>query len=425
MRPLFYYGWVVVAVATFAMFAATLTGGAGFSVFIAPMSKDLGWSRSVLAGALSAGTIVGALVAPFMGRLIDAYGARVVLTLCGAGVALTLTVVSGVTSELTFVIAYGAARAIDMGALNLSVSTVVANWFVRMRGRALGIAMTGNAVGVMLLVPAIQWMIDGPGWRPAWLIVGGGSGLVLMIGSAVLLRRRPEDIGLRPDGDAEPTALGGSVPDGTGASGTGLPTRVEADWTARQAVRSSSFWLLVLASCGSQMAVSGLTTHQAAILAENGLSPMAVAGAIGLYGLAWTVSALVWGVLIERLSARVVLGILSLLVAACCLGALATRDPLMLLVYVLAYGTSNGAKEALDSVVWSDYFGRRAAGAIRGLSRPFVVGSGAVGSFAGGVGYDLTGSYTVVVLVLAVMSLLGVVASLAAVPPREPAMMPA
>jgi predicted MFS family arabinose efflux permease len=146
---------------------------------------------------------------------------------------------------------------------------------------------------------------------------------------------------------------------------------------------------------------------------------MAVAGAIGLYGLAWTVSSLAWGVLIERLSARVVLGVLSLLVAACCVGALVARDPLMLLVYVLAYGTSNGAKEALDSVVWADYFGRRSAGAIRGLSRPLVVGSGAVGSFAGGVGYDLTGSYTVVVLSLAAVSLLGVVASVAAVPPRE------
>src|SRR5205807_8602982 len=134
-----------------------------------------------------------------------------------------LTVVSGVTSELTFVIAYGAARAIDMGALNLSVSTAVANWFVRMRGRALGIAMTGNAIGVMLLVPAIQWMIDGPGWRPAWLIVGGGSGLILAVGSAVLLRRRPEDIGLRPDGDAEPVLAEGAAP----------IVRLEADWTVR------------------------------------------------------------------------------------------------------------------------------------------------------------------------------------------------
>jgi MFS family permease len=415
VRLRFYYGWVVVAVATFAMFAATLTGGAGFSVFIAPMSRDLGWSRSVLAGALSAGTIVGALLAPFVGRLIDAYGSRAVLTLCGAGIAVTLTIVSGVTSELTFVLAYGAARAIDMGALNLAVSTAVVNWFTRMRGRALGIAMTGNAIGVMLLVPAIQWMIDGPGWRPAWLIVGGGSGLVLMIGSALLLRRRPEDVGLRPDGDAAPLVTDAIAP----------VIRAESDWTVRRAARSSAFWLLVLASCGSQMAVSGLTTHQAAILAENGLSSMAVASAIGLYGLSWTASAVVWGVLIERLSARVVLGILSLLVAGCCVGALATRDPLMLLVYVLVYGTSNGGKESVDSVVWADYFGRRAAGAIRGLSRPLVVGSGAVGSFAGGVGYDLTGSYTGVVLALATVSLLGVVASVVAMPPREPVRAPA
>ena len=152
---------------------------------------------------------------------------------------------------------------------------------------------------------------------------------------------------------------------------------------------------------------------------------MVVAGAIGLFGLSWTASSVLWGVLVERLSARVVLGILSLIVAGCCLGALATRDPLMLLAYVLVYGTSNGGKEAVDSVVWADYFGRRAAGAIRGLSRPLVVGSGAVGSFAGGLGYDLTGSYTGVVLVLATISLLGVVASVAAVPPRQPTTAPA
>jgi hypothetical protein len=97
----------------------------------------------------------------------------------------------------------------------------------------------------------------------------------------------------------------------------------------------------------------------------------------------------------------------------------------MLLAYVLVYGSANGGKEALDSVVWADYFGRRAAGAIRGLSRPMVVGSGAVGSFAGAVGYDLTGSYTGVVLMLAAISLVGVVASALAVPPRQPAKAPA
>jgi MFS family permease len=409
VRLPFFYGWIVVVVATFAMFAATLTGGAGFSVFIAPMSRDLGWSRSTLVGALTIGTIVGALLAPFAGRLIDAYGARLALTLCGAGIALTLTAVANVTTELTFLLAYGAARAIDMGALNLAVTTAVANWFVRMRGRALGIATAGNALGVMLLVPLIQWMIDGPGWRLAWLVVGAGSGAMLAVASAILLRRRPEDLGLRPDGDTERTVTADAAP----------VVPVEVEWTAGRAARSPAFWLLVTATCASQFAGTGLTTHQTALLAENGLDPMTVAAAIGLYGFIWTASTMTWGFLVERVSARVVLGLVSVLVAGCCIGALLVRAPWMLLVYVAAYGLIGGARDALDATVWADFFGRRAVGAIRGLSRPFVVGSGALGGFAGAVGYDLSGNYTTTMLTFAAISLTGLVASVAAVPPRD------
>jgi MFS transporter, OFA family, oxalate/formate antiporter len=409
VRLPFFYGWVVVAVATFAMFAATLTGGAGFSVFIAPMSADLGWSRSVLVGALSGGTVVGAALAPFVGRLIDRFGARLVLTLCGVGVAITLAVVAGVRSELTFLVAYGVARAIDMGALNLAVTTAVANWFVRMRGRALGIATAGNAIGVMLLVPLIQWMIDGPGWRVAWLVVGSGSGLVLALLAFTLIRRRPEDFGLVPDGG----------PARVRADRVSVAERIEVEWTAREAARSSSFWLLSLATCASQFAGTGLTTHQTALLAENGLDPMLVAGAIGLYGLIWTASTMTWGFLVERVPARLVLGLVSLCVAGCCAGAILVREPWMLVAYVAAYGIVGGARDALDATVWADYFGRRAVGAIRGMSRPFVVGSGALGGFAGAVGYDLAGDYRTVVLLFAAVSLCGMLAAITARRPLE------
>jgi MFS family permease len=403
------------------MFTATLTGGAGFSVFIAPMSADLGWSRSVLVGALTIGTIVGALLAPVVGRLIDAYGARLALALCGIGVAVTLTVVAGVRTELTFLVAYGAARAIDMGALNLAVTTAVANWFVRMRGRALGIATAGNAIGVMLLVPLIQWIIDGPGWRLAWLVVGAGSGIALTVLSVLLIRRRPEDLGLRPDGDP-PSVAGassGSLGGDPNAAGVARAKRAEIDWTARRAVKSSAFWLLSLATCASQFAGTGLTTHQTALLAENGLDPMTVAGAIGLYGFIWTASTMTWGFLVEWVPARLVLGLVSTCVAGCCVLALYARDPWTLLAYVAAYGIIGGARDALDATVWADYFGRRAVGAIRGLSRPFVVGSGALGGFVGAVGYDLAGDYSTVVLLFAAVSLTGAIAATTAAPPRD------
>jgi predicted MFS family arabinose efflux permease len=270
--------------------------------------------------------------------------------------------------------------------------------------------MTGNAVGVMLLVPLIQVIIDGPGWRWAWLLIGGGSGLILAVASALLLRRRPEDLGLLPDGEPRPPPTSAVAPPLT-------PT--EAVWTVRRAARSSAFWLLVLASCGSQVAISGLTTNQAPLLIDNGLSPAAVAGAIGLYGFSWTTGTLVWGLIVERFSARIVLAATSLLVSVCCVGVLFVRDPTALVLFALSYGLSNGAKEALDAIVWADYFGRRSVGAIRGLSRPFVVGSSALGSFLGGLGYDLTGGYTAVVLLFAVLALCGCGVSLAASPPRD------
>ncbi|MGE3272536.1 MAG: MFS transporter [Chloroflexota bacterium] len=409
MRPRFFYGWLVVAVATFAMFTATLTGPAGFSVFIAPMSHDLGWSRSLLVSALSAGTVVGAVLAPFAGRLIDLTGARVALAVSGLGIAVTLSIVAGATNEWVYLFAYGLARTIDMGALNLAVTTAVANWFVRMRGRALGIATAGNAFGVMLLVPLIQWMIDGPGWRMAWLTVGAGSGLVLAVLSITLLRRRPEDLNLLPDGE--------TLRDGVTAAGV-VPAAT-FDWTARAAMRSPIFWLLALTSCASQFAGTGLTTHQTALLVENGLSPMTVAGAIGLYGFIWTASTMTWGFLVEKVPARIVFGIVSLGVAACCAGSLLVVEPWMLLVYVAAYGIIGGARDALDATVWADYFGRQAVGAIRGLSRPLVIGSGALGGLVGGLGYDLSGNYAVTMLVLAAVSVCGTVVSLAALPSRD------
>lgn len=398
--PALFYGWVIVSVGVTAMFAATFTGGAGFSVFLKPMAEDLGWPRALLAGGLSVGTLTGALLAPFFGALADRIGARVVLTLCGLGIAASLGVVSFATEPLTFLAAFGFSRAIDMGALNVAVSTSVSNWFVRQRGRALGIAMAGNAIGVVILVPVAQQIIMTAGWRTAWLVLGGGTGLLLAVLAAIFLRHRPEDMGLQPDG-----AL--LIADGA----TQSSVEAAEDWTVRQAVHARGFWLLVTANAFGQAAISGLTIHQAALLQSNGISASVAAIAVSFYGLTWAAGSIGWGRLAERVPSNLALAFSFSLVAVCAVAVPHVRLDAVALIFALTYGLANGGKEALDALVWADYFGRRSVGGIRGLSRPFVIGASASGPVLGGLGYDVFGSYSTVVLVFAALAAIGAAAA--------------
>jgi MFS family permease len=401
-----FYGWVIVSVGVTAMFAATFTGGAGFSVFLQPMATDLGWQRAILAGGLSAGTLTGALLAPFFGSLADRFGPRVVLTACGIGIALSLGTVSIVQEPWAFLVAFGLSRAIDMGALNIAVSTSVSNWFVRQRGRALGIAMAGNAIGVIFLVPVAQWIIATHGWRMAWLTLGCGTGLILAVAAAIFLRRQPEDMGLQPDGD-EPLASGA-------AAQSSLEPR---QWTVREATQTKSFWLLVVANAFGQAAISGLTIHQAALLQSNGVSAAGAAIAVSSYGLTWAIGSIVWGRLAERVPSNRALAFSFAIVAGCSLAVTHIQTEILAIVYALIYGLANGGKEALDALVWADYFGRRSVGGIRGLSRPFVIGAAASGPVVGGLGYDLLGSYSAVMFGMAALATIG---AFAAVTSRRP-----
>jgi predicted MFS family arabinose efflux permease len=404
-----FYGWVIVSVGVTAMFAATFTGGAGFSIFLQPMARDLDWPRALLAGGLSLGTLSGALIAPFFGALADRFGTRAVLTLCGLGIATALAFVSTVTEPIPFLIAFGLSRAIDMGALNVAVSTSVSNWFVRQRGRALGIAMAGNAIGVVVLVPVAQWIITTVGWRSAWLILGGGTGLLLAISAALFLRHKPEDLGLRPDGDWP-------IESSEGASSA----TIEVAWTVGDAARSRAFWLLVTANAFGQAAISGLTIHQAALLQSNGVSAGIAALAVSAYGLTWAIGSIGWGRLAERLASNKALAISFAVVSVCAVSAPHIRWDWLALVFSLAFGLANGGKEALDALVWADYFGRRSVGGIRGLSRPFVIGASASGPVLGGLGYDLFNSYSTIVLLFAALGAIGAAAALISHRPSPP-----
>jgi MFS family permease len=411
MKPRIFHGWWVVLVAVVAMFAATLTGGSGLSIFVLPISTDLGWDRKTIAGALGLGTILGALLAPFFGRLVDRYGARIMLTATGLGLAVTLLPLAWVQLPLFFYLCYSSARLIDMGVLNTAATTAVANWFVRLRGRALGLTVAGNAIGVALVTPLAQWIIAGWGWRTAWFVLSLIAVLTLTPLAWWLVRRRPEDLGLHPDGDAAPPVLAPGVTVGSEAA------PVQADWSLNAALRTWAFWLLVLSGSLTMFAIAGMSLHQVPTLVENGLDASTVAWLVSLYGFCWTFGSVAWGLVAERVPARYALAVAYLVAGVCMIAVVHIQDVGAAIVYATIYGLVNGGKETLDAVVWADYYGRREIGAIRGYSRPLMIGSNAAGPFVAGFAYDSLGSYGVILTLFGMLAIGGGFLVLLARPP--------
>ena len=203
MRLPFFYGWVVVAV-TFVTMAIGVNARTAFSLFFPPIISEFGWERGITAGAFSFGFVVSGIVSPLIGRLMDRAGPRAVMelgvVLIGGGLLL-----APLTSEpwhlyVTIGVMVGAGS-VCLGYSGQSL--FLPNWFIRKRGFAIGIAFAGVGIGSVTLLPWVQHMIEQTGWRTACTAMG----LMILIVLApinLFLHKRPEDIGLRPDGDAAP-----------------------------------------------------------------------------------------------------------------------------------------------------------------------------------------------------------------------------
>lgn len=388
-------GWYVVLVGFLAMVAGTPVGPAGFSVFLVPMSDDLGWGRDLLGGAVGAGTIAGALVAPWVGRMVDRHGARVMLTLGGLGLGASYVGISLVPPDAPwlFYLAYGLGRMIDMAVILLGATVAVSAWFREKRGRAIGIVLVGNPAGVLLLVPFVQLVIGTSGWRPAWLLLGLGSWL-LLVPAAWLLVRSHTDAAYRLEAGA-----------------------AFESWTVRSAVRTPVFWGLLLSATLGQVAYGAAGTHQLAFLRDKGFDAPAAVAAIAVFAVTWGTGQLAWGALADRLPARWLLAAGYALLAAALFLLAATTTFGGAVAYALIIGVALSNHEAVDAIAWADRFGTRALGAIRGAGRPLFLVGNAAGAVLAGAVFERGGSYAPAFWTLGGLAL---VAALLVIAPRWP-----
>ena len=395
-----FYGWVVVGAAFISHFLNYGTQVVAFGLFLPAMAESLGVSRAVLSGTFGVARLVSAAVAPAFGVLVDRRGPRLLTMIGTLGLCAGALMLAGAHTAWHVVLGYAVVMAIGGVALGeLSADATVTRWFVRRRGRALAIATMGlSAAGIAVPLP-LAYAITHFGWRTAWVLMGVAI-LALGIVAAVAMRARPEDHGLVADGMATTT----DVPR-------------EASFTARQALRTPAFWLLLIGTNLGGLALFGVNIHLYSYLADRGLPATTAAAVVTLLYVLHTAAKPLWGIVAERVHVRYC-------IAACYAGGgagllilLAWPGVGAVLAFTVVYGLTRGAQSFVTSLAWADYFGRDAQGAIRGLAAPARFVASAAGPVLGGWLYDATGSYEHAFAAFALAFVLGgVVAATARAP---------
>lgn len=405
-----YYGWIVAATASLAIFASGPGQTFNVSVFIDPIIADTGWSRTFVSGLYTLGSLSAAALMPFAGRLVDRWGGRVALTVVALLFGAVLISLSQVTHPAELWLGFMAIRLLGQGSLVLIGTVLVAMWFHRLRGRATSLTLLGMAAGTMVFPPLSYTLIEAYGWRGAWAGLGLLIWVILLVPAIVLARRSPESVGLRPDGDSDAAFTAAQER----AAGT------THDWTLSAAMRTRAFWLLLLATATPSFTLTALPFHHVSLVGAKGIEAGVAVGVLSILGPASVVGTLSVGYLADRIPSRVVLLVSqSMLVGALAL-SLIMQSPWQAGLYIAALGVGNGAVATLNPVVWANYFGRRHLGSIRSVTQTAVMTGAAVAPLPVGFLFDFTGSYFLATLIMLGTVAAAMTGSVLARPPKPP-----
>lgn len=380
----------------------------GFGNFIIPLSKEFGWSRTTVSAVFSLARLEAGFIGPVEGWAVDRLGPRKLMLVGIPVMGLGFIFLSQVSGLFTFMLVYilGITLGNSLG-MHVPASAAVANWFNRKRGLAFGIMWSGVGLGG-LLVPALGWAIDVYGWRDASVYVGI---FVIVIGVpvAALMRHRPEQYGFLPDGQI--------IPQKTSNGKLGKNEDLEVDFTAREALQTSSFWFLSLSIMARSLVTGGVGLHLVPYFVGLGASPIEAAAYAGSVGVISIPGRFGLSYLGDYFNRRYMMAI-SLLFMTLSIVLLATADSLSSSIPgLVAYSISQGGISVIPQSIIADYFGRKAFATISGFRSSIQMLGIIVGPVVSGLVYDRTGSYEWAFLGFAAASIVSMLLVLMALPP--------
>ncbi|MBI2908301.1 MAG: MFS transporter [Chloroflexi bacterium] len=414
-RKIFYGWWVLLAGAGIGIFGAG-SYQYGFGVFFKPISEEFGWSRAATAAAFSMSSLEGGLEGPLVGFLIDKFGPRKLMMIGVTLLSLGLLALSQINSLLTFYLVYMVLIAIGFNTgFHWSAQIAVANWFARRRGRALGLLASARGLGGSIMAPGLAWLVVQMGWRGS-LVVLGLFMFAICLPLAMLVRRRPEDYGLLPDGDGSGTLHA------VAAKGPRLEdkaTTEEVDFTVGEALRSRAWWLLVAAFTLRSFGAGAVIVHQVPLLTDRGFDLQVAANTLGAVAVASMPGKAILGFLGDMFPKRYLLAMSFILYASSLAVLLRAQTIEEVYVFAALYGLGTGCGPVMQAIR-AEYFGRRYFGTIGGLNQAIVMMGNVAGPVFAGWVFDITRSYDIALTVFAVTLLAGAVTVFYARQPKPP-----
>lgn len=376
-----------------------IAGGIGvsFGVFFEPMLTEFGWTRATLSGAASLRMFIAALLGIAGGRLTDKFGPRPVVTVCGLFLGLGFFLMSRISTIWQLYLVFVVITGVGMGGLFAPLISTISRWFVKRRGMMTGIILSGASLGMIIMPPLATWLITTYGWRTAYTIIGLAA-MTVIIPATQFIKRDPAQVRQLPDGE-----------NGVKAESLDLPAR---SLPLREAVHTRQFWILCAVFGSLWFSLIAITVHIVIHAIDLGIPAISAANILAIIGGAGIAGRILIGSAADRVGHKPVFIMGFTLIVVSLLWLLVAKELWALYLFAVIFGFGVSGLMVLESPLMAKLFGLGSLSVIYG-SVDFVSATLAIPSpIVAGYIFDIMGSYQLAFLILAGVSVIGLILSL-------------
>ena len=385
----FFYGWIIVGIANIGIFSSGPGQSHTFSVFVEPISQDLQLSSASIASAYGLATLIAAFLLPYMGKLIDRYGARFSLIIISIILGISCIFFGAASNFLMLTVGFGFLRFFGQGSLMLGCANLVSQWFDSKRGFAMSLMALGFGMSMAVHPPLSQLLIDEYGWKYAWIILGVSTWIIMVPALFILAWNNPENIGLKPDGEKKTKLTKDEV-------------QVIEGLNLKEALKENSFYILAAMWFGMAMLVTTLHFYQVTILTNQGISTEYAASLFTISAVAMVVFMPLVGKFFDNFPTKYVIATGLLINSISLISITYSNNDAYSLFYAISFGINNAFSMTMFGYIWPRYFGRKHLGSIQGTGQMIGVIGASLGPLPVGFAIDYLGSSLVTIRCLSV-----------------------